>query len=58
MPKVTRKISRKSTANPIIGQSIAELPSGDLPALRNVLAKALWIKESAVEANTTSQTSS
>lgn len=41
-----RKIARRSAANPIVGPSIEELPTGDLPTLRNVLAKALWMKES------------
>ena len=46
MAGVKRKASHRSAANPIVGPSIEELPLGDLPTLRKVLAKAIWLKES------------
>ena len=44
MPK--RKLLRSKAANPIIGSSIERLLTGDL-TLRNVMAKALWLKKHA-----------
>ena len=49
MAGVKRKASHRSAANPIVGPSIEELPLGDLPTLRNVLAKAIWLKESTTQ---------
>ena len=44
-----RKI--KSSTNPSVGASLENLPTGDLPSLRNVLAKALRMKESTTDLN-------
>ena len=49
MVGVKRKI--RSSTNSIVGSSLEDLPSGDLPTLRNVLAKALWLKESTTDSN-------
>ena len=46
---VKRKI--RSSTNPTVGPSLEDLPTGDLPTLRNVLAKALWIKENATDSS-------
>ena len=42
---VKRKASHGNAVNPIVGPSIEELPPEDLPTLRNVLAKAICLKE-------------
>ena len=46
MAVVKRKASHRRAVSPIVGPSIGEFPSGDLPTLRNVLLKAIWLKES------------
>ena len=51
MAGVKRKLSRKNTENQIVGPS-KELPTEDLPTLRDVSAKALWIKENSIEVAT------
>ena len=45
------KASHRSAVSPIVGPSIEELPPGDLPSPRNVLAKAIWLKESTNQTN-------
>ena len=49
MAGMKRKSSRKNAENPLVGPSREELPTGDLPTLRDVLAKALWMKEKSIE---------
>ena len=51
MAAVKRKASHRSAVSPIVGPFIEELPPRDLPTLRNVLAKAIWLKESTNQAN-------
>jgi len=43
-----RKITRKIAADPIIGKP-EELPTADLPTLKNVLRKALLIKQNSID---------
>ena len=51
MAVVKRKTSHRSAVSPIVGPSIEELPPGDLSTLRNVLANAIWLKESTNQTN-------
>ena len=51
MAILKRKASHTSAVIPIVGPSIEELPPGDLPTLRNVLAKAIRLKESTNQTN-------
>ena len=49
---VKRKI--RSSTNPIVGPSLEDLLIRDLSTLENVLAKALWVKESTTDSNNNS----
>ena len=51
MAVVKRKASHRSAVSSIVGPSIKKLPPGDLPTLRNVLAKAIWLKVSTNQTN-------
>ena len=46
------EIKEKSEVqHPIVGPLLEDLPTGDLSTFRNVLAKALWMKESITDSN-------
>ena len=51
MAVVKRKASHRSAVSPIVGPSVEKFPPRDLPTLRNVLAKAIYLKESTNQAN-------
>ena len=51
MAVVKRKASHRSAVSSIVGTSTEELLPGDLSTLKNVLAKAIWLKESTNQTN-------
>ena len=51
MAVVKRKALHRSAVSPIVRPSIEELLPGDLPTLKNVLIKAIWLKETTNQTN-------